>query len=143
MKRLVLYSMLFAALPAVIVGQTRRRLCIEEPITTMTRWGGNERIEIDMRDKPVRDVNGIVMWLDDRPSDDSLVQVFSRRPSDPRIQASADEHGVPMAACRTGADGLFAFSLPPGEYELRVSLDKGIDVSSVLISFAVNGTTCK
>jgi hypothetical protein len=102
----------------------------------MTRWGGNERIEVDMRDEPVDSVSGIVLWPwpEDTPLGDSLVQVFPRKPSDPLYTPSEAVHGVPVAACVTGADGLFAFSLLSGEYELRASLNKGIDVTSVFIT---------
>jgi hypothetical protein len=134
MKRIVFSFVLFSALPGMIVSQAQSRHCTEEPVTTMTHWGGNERIEIDMRDKPVRIVSGIVLWPGDEPSNESLVQVFQRKPSDPLYKPSDKERDVPVAACVTGTDGVFAFSLPSGEYELRVSLNKGIDVTSVFVT---------
>lgn len=134
MKRAIFYCVFVLALPPLVEGQSGSGHCVEEPTTTTTRWGGNERIEIDMRDKPVGKVNGIVLWPEDEPSDDSLVQVFRHRPSDPLYKPSEEEHEVPLAACVTGANGLFAFSLPSGEYELRISLNKGIDVTSVFIT---------
>jgi hypothetical protein len=38
-----------------------------------------------------------------------------------------------VAACVTGEDGSFAFSLSPGEYELRMSQKGGVDVTSVFV----------
>jgi hypothetical protein len=34
----------------------------------------------------------------------------------------------------TGDDGAFTFSLPPGEYELRMSQNPGVDVTSVIVT---------
>lgn len=49
------------ALTNLLLGQRRSRHCTTEPVTTATRWGGNERILIDLRDKPVRTVRGIFL----------------------------------------------------------------------------------
>jgi hypothetical protein len=101
-------------------------------VTTKTRWGGNQRIVIDLRDKPVQTVRGIV----EGPgigSLNTLVQVFRRQPSDVLPPAHDQENELPVAACVTGDDGVFTFSLPPGEYELRMSQNGGVDVTSVLV----------
>ena len=132
--RIVISTLYFTVSAAVAIGQARSHHCTKEPTTTTTRWGGNERIEVDMRDEPVDSVTGIVLWPGDTPLGDSLVQAFPRKPSDPLYTPLEGEHGVAVAACVTGADGLFAFSLSSGEYELRASLNKGIDVTSVFIT---------
>jgi len=121
---------LFSALASSAQGQSRH--CTKVPIATKTRWGGNQRIEIDLRDKPVRTVRGNV----EGPGEgtlSTLVQVFPRQPSDPLYRPADQENERPVAACVTRDDGFFAFSLPPGEYELRMSQNKGIDVTSVFV----------
>lgn len=128
--RIAFGFVLFSALESS--GQGKSRHCTKVPIATETRWGGNQRIEIDLRDKPVRTVRGNV----EGPGEgtlSTLVQVFPRQPSDPLYRPADQENQRPVAACVTGDDGLFAFSLPPGEYELRLSQNKGIDVTSVFV----------
>ena len=106
--------------------------CKKVPLTTDTRWGGNQIIEIDLRDSPMRTVRGTV----EGPGEgtfSTLVQVFARMPADPLYRAPGQNHARPVAACDTGEDGSFAFSLSPGEYELRMSQNGGIDVTSVFV----------
>jgi len=79
-------------------------------------------------------INGIVFFPYGNPLNQSLVQVFRRKLSDPPMKASDQEHGIPVAACITGADGIFGFSLPSGEYEVRISLNQEVDVTSVLVT---------
>ena len=132
-KRTVFSAFLFSALTSQMLGQVQSNHCTEEPVTTVTRWGGNERVVIDLRDKPVRTVRGIVLGPGEGTLK-TLVQVFHRKPSDPLSRSSDQENELPAAACVTGDDGNFAFSLPPGEYELRMSQNQGVDVTSVIVT---------
>lgn len=133
-KHTVLSACFFFGLISVTLGQSHSRHCTQEPVTTETRWGGNERIVLDLRDKPTRTLKGVVLrWPGEAPSK-TLVQVFHRKPSDPLSRPSDQENAVPVAACVTGDDGTFAFSLPSGEYELRMSQKEDMDVTSVIVT---------
>jgi hypothetical protein len=132
-KRIAFGLVLFSGFASLMLGQGESRHCTEEPVTTKTRWGGNERVVIDLRDRPVRMVRGTVQGPGVGTLD-TLVQVFHRKPSDPLYRASDQEDVLPVAACVTGNDGVFAFSLPAGEYELRMSQNKGVDVTSVFVT---------
>lgn len=121
---------LFSALAAS--AQSRIHHCSKVPVNTKTRWGGNQRIMIDLRDQPVRTVIGRV----EGPGEGALsmlVQVFPRQHSDPLYRPGEQDSEKPVAACVTGTDGVFAFSLSPGEYELRMSQNEGVDVTSVFV----------
>ena len=107
--------------------------CSPMPITIPTRWGGNELVQIDKRDRPVRGVHGVVE-LADAPADGALVQVFKRDHSDPLYNQKVRETNLPIAACVVGSKGAFSFSLPAGEYELRASMNKGVCVTSVFLT---------
>ena len=109
--------------------------CKSAPLTTETRWGGNEVIEVDLRDHPVRIVNGVARLAGGLvPSDDVLLQVYKRSHSDPLYRAPQLGDPLPVAACLTGNDGAFRFELPNGEYEIRASMNKGMDVTHVYIT---------
>jgi hypothetical protein len=123
----------FIVFGSLTFGRAQSRNCKEVPLTTETRWGGNEQVEIDLRDKPVRTVRGTVARPDGETVS-ALVQVFLRKPSDARYQTRYEDARLPVAACVTGHDGAFAFSLPPGEYELRMSVGAGVDVTSVFVT---------
>ncbi|MGD0345251.1 MAG: hypothetical protein ABSA85_00760 [Terracidiphilus sp.] len=123
----------FIAFGGLTLGHAQSSGCEEAPLTTVTRWGGNEAVMIDLRDKPVRKVRGTTVF----PGNETvgtLVQVFLRKPSDGRYKTRYEDARLPVAACVTGHDGAFAFSLPPGEYELRMSLGAGVDVTSVFVT---------
>lgn len=132
-KRVALSVFLVSVLTTLMFGQSLSHHCKPELVTTMTRWGGNMRIVIDLRGKPVRTVRGTVLGPGE-VSLETLVQVFRRESSDPPGQVSNHEKDQPAAACLTGDDGGFAFSLPPGEYELRMSQNSGVDVTSVYVT---------
>jgi hypothetical protein len=125
---------IFAVLSKATASQPHSCHCTDVAATTETLWGGNMAIEIDLRDKPVRTVNGIVFWPTEEPANNSLVQVFRRSHSDPLVRAPDQKDGVPVVACMTGADGAFAFSLPSGEYELRASVGRGTDVTHIFLT---------
>ena len=130
-KGTTLGAFLLFALTGLMLGQARSDDCTELPPTTATRWGGNERVVIDLRNKPVRKVRGIVTGPGEGTFK-TLVQVFPQIPSSPLKRTSGQENGLPIATCETGDEGAFAFSLPPGEYELLMSQDGGVDVTAVL-----------
>ena len=132
-KHIAFSVFVFFALTNLLLGQGHSRHCTKEPVTSVTHWGGNEWIVIDLRDKPVRTVEGIVLGPG-VGSLKTLVQVFRRKPSDPLPRRWDQEMGLPAAACMTGDDGVFTFSLPPGEYELRMSQNPGVDVTSVIVT---------
>jgi hypothetical protein len=128
--RFVVGVILFLSLAEVMLGQVQSRYCTDVPVTTKTRWGGNEIVEIDLRNKPVRTVRGVVLGPG-AGSLKTLVQAFARKSSDSVAKASDEEQETPIATCETGDDGLFGFSLPPGPYELRMSQNSGVDVTLV------------
>jgi hypothetical protein len=123
----------FIAFGGLTFGHAQSSGCQQAALTTVTRWGGNETITIDLRDMPVRKVRGTTVFPGNETVS-TLVQVFLRKPSDARYQTRYEDARLPVAACITGHDGAFAFSLPPGEYELRMSQGAGVDVTSVLIT---------
>jgi len=114
--------------------QAKSHLCSPVSLTMPTRWGGNELIQIDMWDKPIRSPHGFVSqgWGENEPATNTLLQVFERNPFDPLTQPDHDKM-VPILACVTDASGASVFSLPDGEYEIRASMNPGINVSSVFI----------
>jgi hypothetical protein len=123
----------FIAFGGLTLGRGQSSGCKEAPLTIVTRWGGNETITIDLRDKPVRKVRGTAVFPGNETVS-TLVQVFLRKPSDARYQTRYEDARLPVAACVTGHDGAFAFSLPPGDYELRMSQGAGVDVTSVFVT---------
>ena len=131
--RLALSVILLFALASPTLAHTQSYRCKRVPLATETRWGGNERIEIDLRDKPVQKVRGTVLGPGEG-TESTLVQVYLRQPSDSLYRPPDQESRLPIAACVTGNDGSFGFSLPPGEYELRMSQNQGIDVTSVFVT---------
>jgi hypothetical protein len=66
-KHAALSACFVFGLTSVMLGQSQSRPCTEEPVTTETRWGGNERILIDLRDKPTRTVRGVVLGPGEGP----------------------------------------------------------------------------
>jgi len=122
----------FLGLTSLISGQVQSRHCTGEPVTTVTRWGGNERILLDYRDESMRTVQGVVVGPGEQ-SFPTLVQVFRRAPSDPPSRPRDQEKGIPVIACVTGDDGRFAFSLSTGEYELRMSQSEEVNVTSIFV----------
>lgn len=120
------------AVTGVALGHSQKYHCKTVPLATETRWGGNELVEVDLRDKPVQRVRGVVNGPGEGTTS-NLVQVYLRQPSDPLYQPHDRESRLPVAACVTGDDGRFDFSLPSGEYELRVSQNGGINVTSVFV----------
>jgi len=135
MKYVSLFSLFLLALPCLGQAAPSHNSCTPGPITTLTRWGGNELVEIDMREEPVRTAHGgVAIGWPKQPADGVLLQVFKRRPSDPPFSKQDQAANPPVAACVTGADGAFSFTLPQGEYELRASMGKGMNVTLVFLT---------
>jgi hypothetical protein len=115
--------------------------CKPVPLSTPTRWGGNETVVIDLSDHPSGSPRGEVVFETDpvegapviEPVEGALVQVFKQS-----LAGRSDKHEVrkndhAITACLTRSDGKFSFDLAPGEYQIRASLNSGVDVTSVLI----------
>ncbi|MFN7944596.1 MAG: carboxypeptidase-like regulatory domain-containing protein [Blastocatellia bacterium] len=93
-----------------------------------TYQGGNELV-IYKEDEVLRVVRGVVLQPDLNPMENALVELFSPpshklydyyHPVRGKIKESKR-----VAACKTGADGIFCFGrIPRGQYELRVSKDE-------------------
>lgn len=104
--------------------------CKPVPLDTPTRWGGNEAILVDLRDRPVRVARGRTLFGgESEPLPDVLLQVYRRKHLDSLYQTPQPGDPLPVAACITGKDGGFRFDLPNGEYELRASVGPGMDVT--------------
>jgi hypothetical protein len=106
--------------------------CKRVPLSTETRYGGNQLIQIDLRDEPIARPTGIVM-LTEAPVGGALLQVFRRKHDDPLWVPRDQQKTSAIAACITRPDGVFSFSLDPGEYEIRASLNGGMDVTSTFL----------
>jgi hypothetical protein len=126
---------ILAFIALMVVPSADAQSCKPVPHTTETRWGGNEVIEVDFRDHPVRTVHGVARLAGGLvPSDDVLLQVYKRNHTDSLYRAPQPGDPLPVAACLTGNDGAFRFELPNGEYEIRASMNKGMDVTHVYIT---------
>jgi hypothetical protein len=126
---------LFVALSIVTTTACSNRCnanCKRVALSTETRYGGNQLVQIDLRDEPIARPNGIVM-LAGSPAGGVLLQVFSRKHDDPLYVPRERQKARAIAACVTRNGGLFSFSLHPGEYEIRASMNPGIDVTSVFV----------
>ena len=130
------------------------------PVTSEehTHWTGNEEI-ILREDRPHRAMRGVVVIFPgrDHPLKGALVEVFTRpeylmeltrtahpSPVDGRIDSRGREYQQRVAACRTTANGRFAFDgVPDGTYELRVSsddTDTGWNVTQMIVVINRRGT---
>ncbi len=109
--------------------------CKCSPATSeeVTRWGGNHWV-VNKPGGKYKAISGkVVMWVDEKPMDEALVEVFDKpdyllcewEPNNPHgctTKPPVEQRRV--AACTTGKDGRFCFSnIPAGKYELRVSKD--------------------
>ncbi|MHB8609432.1 MAG: carboxypeptidase-like regulatory domain-containing protein [Candidatus Acidiferrales bacterium] len=97
-----------------------------------TRQGANLFVVQD-EEKPYRDLNGIVEMGSAEPVGDVLVEIFDQPEYLLKAPAKAPKQKR-LAACVTGADGKFCFRyLPAGEYELRASLNGGVNITHVYV----------
>jgi hypothetical protein len=121
-----LVFILLSALPA--------HACAPAAVNDTTRWGGNERVEIEER-TPVPNLHGVVAWWDGNVIRSVLVEAFPMRSRPVQDSTTGDEKRV--GGCVTGPDGSFDLNLPPGRYEVRFSLDKGVNVTVMHITVAL------
>jgi hypothetical protein len=133
MKSCAVFLFFLAAFQVVAHGQKLETSCLPAPITSQTMWGGNEIIQVDLREHPMQKLRGLTLWPGDEPAYGVLLQVFKRGHTDPLYIPREQDTREPMAVCMTDTEGDFSFSLPPGEYELRASLNRGVDVTSVFV----------
>ena len=103
------------------------------PTSQQTAWGGNERIVIVQR-KALRRLYGqVVTTLDSNQGwGDVLVEVYDHPEVNLLPYDSRKETQKRIAGCKTDETGRFAFELPPGHYELRLSYGSGMNVTSIL-----------
>src|SRR5271163_1400218 len=99
-----------------------------------TRSGGNIFI-VEVEKAPRRTIAGTVsIGGDSGPLENALVEIFDN-PN--YLLDESNGHKNPkqkrIAACVTGKDGKFCFSLPDGKYELRASLSVGINVTHIYV----------
>ena len=86
-------------------------------------------------ERSYRRMAGTIVMYDDRPLEDTLVEVFDH----PDYLFDESWHGEPhpqkrLAACKTSADGRFCFrGLHSGVYELRASIGSGWNVTHVYV----------
>ena len=97
-----------------------------------TKWGGNTNVVLQ-ESKPMRSIRGIVRDPMDKPLTAALVEVYDH-PEIVLQDSSPERTGQKrIAACVTSEGGSFAFDVPPGYYELRVSKSSEWNATSVLV----------
>jgi protocatechuate 3,4-dioxygenase beta subunit len=121
MKPFLAVFILFASSSLLFAQNT---VCSPPKENETTHWVGNLQVIVTEK-KPFRQLRGTVFTPNGEPLANALVEVFTNpeyllidEPTSKRGNAEQKR----VAACRTGADGRFAFSdLPAGKYELRSS----------------------
>ena len=117
--------------PLTAMSQPCKRVSLKTP----TRWGGNQVIGVDLRDEPVSSIHGVAGFSAESGGDDNiLLQVYRRQHTDPLYRAPQPDDPAPIAACITGLTGAYRFDLPNGEYEIRASMNSGINVTHVYVT---------
>ena len=110
--------------------------CVPATDDDLTRWGGNESI-IVKEEKVHRHLSGIVTLGGDNPISDALVEVYTHPEYlllDYPERESKKKKQRRVAACVTEEDGKFCFGfIAPGKYEVRVSLESGINVTHIYV----------
>ena len=122
---------LIIATVVVAAGTANAKNCI--PTSQQTAWGGNERIVI-IQHRAMRRLYGrVVTVLDSHEGwTDVLVEVYDHPEVNLLPYGSRKETQKRITGCRTDGTGQFAFELPPGHYELRLSYGSGMNVTSIL-----------
>jgi hypothetical protein len=105
----------------LIFATSDKRDCVPARAEQQTAWG-HSHAELNMQSQPVKAAKGTVKALDDVPVENVLVEVFSHRGGDRPQKGDADPASDKrIAACVTSANGVFAFNIPSGHYEIRAS----------------------
>jgi hypothetical protein len=98
-----------------------------------TRQGANMFV-VQQEEKPYRELSGRVELHEETPIEDVLVEVFDQPEYLLRERPSEAPKQKRLAACVTAEDGKFCFRhLPPGKYELRASLNGGMNITHVYV----------
>jgi len=116
------------------------RKCVRAAKTETTRSGGNIHV-IVVDDTPRSLLSGTVTYPDEEAVDGALVEIFDH-PENLQKPWEKKSPQKRIAACVTRAAGKYCFAkLPAGIYELRISKDAGINVTSVRVTIdAKKGT---
>jgi hypothetical protein len=97
-----------------------------------TREGANLFV-VQEEEKPYRDLNGIVEMGSIGLLDGVLVEIFDQ-PEYLLDSSAKAPNQKRLAACVTAADGKFCFRhLSAGKYELRASLNSGVNITHVYV----------
>jgi hypothetical protein len=97
-----------------------------------TREGANLFVVQDEK-KPYRHLNGIVEMGSTGLLEDVLVEIFDQ-PEYLLDSSAKAPNQKRLAACVTAAAGKFCFRhLPDGKYELRASLNSGVNITHVYV----------
>jgi hypothetical protein len=141
MKLWALFFSLLVAPQFAAYGQKLDSSCSPTSTSAPAAWGGKEVNAVDLREHPMKKLEGIMMWPGDEPADGVFLQVFKRAHTDPLFTPPDQDSRKPIAACVTNAEGDFSFSLPHGEYEMRASFNRGVTATSVFVIVGRGRTT--
>ena len=133
---LILASILFISAGLGSPGPQLSCTCTPAAADDLTRWGGNELVIVKEK-KVYKELSGTVSYGTGHTVKDALVEVYT----DPEYllleypeSQKAKKKQRRMAACVTGEDGKFCFGfIEPGKYEVRVSLDPGVNVTHIYV----------
>jgi hypothetical protein len=91
----------------------------------------NEYIVFDFGKTRYKSIEGRALIFGEEPMDGALVEIFAY--AGPLENYADDARKRRLAACVTSENGQFAFSLPSGRYELRVSHGGGWNATHVIV----------
>ena len=116
----------FAAAPA-------QCKCAQPVSGESTHEGGNELIT-RVLPGTLTSIRGVAKDINGKAISGALVEVFDRPEWIRRGHIKSQVEQRRVTACKTRRDGKFCFDgLPPGEYELRLSLNKSWNVIHILV----------
>jgi putative component of toxin-antitoxin plasmid stabilization module len=106
-------------------------------------WGGNEVIELEEK-HGLKTLYGVVVarFGDGKPVGHAVVELFDHPEmnSNPNAMTYPEEFGRHrLDACETDSSGSFEFNPPPGNYELRVSIGEGWNVTHYIVHVRKHG----
>ena len=136
MKR-ILYSLLTIVLATVSALCDCK--CKAPKSRETTRWGGNIVAVLEVKD-PVRQLKGTVR-LGDTSAENALLEVFTHPEYLLQGEQKSPKNQRRIAACLSDSQGRFCFHhIKPGKYELRSSMQSGINVTHLYVVIDRNGT---